>query len=90
MTYDELLVHIKERHGKSETDLVLWYALSDVQGLRELSDDELVAYMMQGIKYDGAFAKEHWDGLDPDRQTEYLGYMADAWDDEPKLAWNPL
>lgn len=90
MTYDELLVYIQERHGKSETDLIKWYALSDVQGLREMSDDDLADAMMQGIKYDRTFIKRHWKDLDPDRRNEYLDYMAATWNEEPKLTWNPL
>lgn len=78
MTYAELLTHLGLR-GKTEQDLFFWYALSEVQGLKDMSDEELAELLVTGIKYDRNTVKGHWDSLDQETKSDYLVYMNDFW-----------
>lgn len=78
MTYDELVEWAKTQ-SKTETDVIKWYALSDVQAIRDMTDSEMVEWLIAGAKYDMSYVKEHWEGLDTQSQSDYQQYMTDEW-----------
>ena len=63
MTYEQLLKWATEK-GKTEQDLVIWLARSDVQAVRDMTDQEMVEWLLDGVKYDAVYFKSWWEGLD--------------------------
>lgn len=81
MTWEDLIAWAKAK-GKDESDVLDWYALSEVQSIRELDDQEMVDVLRAGIKYDRAYVEDHWTTLDDETQQLYLTYMTDAWKEQ--------
>lgn len=78
MTFQELCKW-SEDQGRSETDVLYWYALSEVQSIRDMTDSDLAEMLVSGIKYDREYVTGHWEGLDEDDQKNYRMYMTDSW-----------
>lgn len=80
MTYDQLLEWAKAK-GKTETDVIKWYAFSEVQAIKDMTDEEMVDWLMKGaFKYDHDYVKSHWDNMDEQTQKEYLQFMTESWE----------
>lgn len=76
------LVEWAKARNKTETDLLRWFAQSDLYGYRELDDKELIDILLEGIRYDVTYVSNLWEGLDEETQSNYQTYMIENWEIE--------
>lgn len=78
MNWIELQEWAKAR-GKTTDDLVREFALQDVQAVKDMTDLEMVEWMMSGVKYDEAYCASNWIGFDDEMQQSVLQCMTERW-----------
>lgn len=81
MTWEELIEWAKTQ-GKTETDVIRWFAQSEVQSIKDMADEEMIDWLIEGVKYDRAYVESLWLGLEAGDQNDYLVYMTDSWTGE--------
>lgn len=81
MTWEELIEWAKTQ-GKTETDVIRWFAQSEVQSIKDMTDKEMIDWLIEGVKYDRAYVESLWLGLEASDQNDYIVYMTDNWKGE--------
>ena len=82
MDYEQLLEWV-EKQGKTEADMIYWFADSQYESTVEMSREEFVLFIMGGApKYGAEFMRGHWDALDEETKDNYMTYMKESWEEE--------
>lgn len=76
--YQKLLEWAKTQ-GKTERDLLRWWAAADYDAVQDMTTDEFTEWALEGYKVDREYVQNHWDDLDEETRTNYKIYMLDAW-----------
>ena len=78
------LVAVAKEHGKTEQDVCEWFAYADISAIRDMTDQELVEYLMeQNSRYSpGDLASMLEDNFyDEETMSLYEMYMLDSFKD---------
>ena len=75
------MILASQEHGKTEQDVCEWFAHADVQAIRDMTDNELVEYMLEQNSHYTSGDLTHMledDYYDEETMTLYKMYMVDA------------
>ena len=85
--FEELLADVAEK-GIDEESVIRWFAFSDIEGIRDLDDKELVDYMLHPFIYNKENLTTYWEELGDEGRKDYRMYLLDFYDKAPKPVYH--
>lgn len=80
MTYQQLLDWVKKQ-GKTEHELLAWFAVQEVEPIQEMTTMELATKLLRGLKVDRAYVEGVWNALDDEGRHNYVTYIEHVWNE---------